>query len=1667
MSQPNQNKDKSLSNKRNATSFRWLRRLLRVLSGILVIIFLLILFVRSQWGQDIIKEKLLKYVSEKTNTKVDINKLYLTLEGNLLLDGLYLEDQKGDTLLYSRSLEANIPLWKTITGKAYGLDELKWDGFKAKIIKEDSLKGFNYQFIVDAFSDEDNTVNQSSTTEPVDVVIGNFDLSDFNITYVDNVSGIDSKIKFTQLDLKMSKTDINNMIFDVDKFYLQDADIRFHLNKKSIKTQNDSITSKLPKVSITKALIKNVKTDIETPELSAKTKIVDFYIEIPELDLADNNFEINTIQLKDSDLNINLQQPKVSQVNIEDNETKFQFEWPELKIDINDVAFKNNRVKYSINNQKPVAGQFNPEAIFLEKSNVLLQDISYLNKNAELKIKQISMEEFSGLKLNFLKADLVFNDKTILIENFNTSLDLSKIEGFAEFNFTNFQTFLDNPENTKFKCNFSDISISVKDFLAFQPSLNENPYFNTLSEKTFEGQVNLDGTFAELNINNFEMAWGKNTNIFSRGYLQNLTQKDKFSFNLPILSAKTTRTDLLKFIDESALGICLPGNLELSGMAEGTLQDVNTQLKLDSSHGMLALESQFKNQNTVSFNSNMRLIDFKLNQLLDNEQFGVVNLELKAEGEGKSLNTLNGKLDLLVSEFEYNSYTYKNLKAKANLNDGSGHLKSDYKDKNLDFNLDSNVEFSNDNTFVTVKLNLNGVDLSALGFLNRQIKTGFDLDLNFNKKKDGFKLNSNINDAVVVYNNKTYLVGNIKTSAEIFPDTTSLSINNKMLSLILKSNTDPKTFSQSLSEHIKSYFIPEQTDTTNNKNAVKVELKGSLAQSPLLNEVILVNTKRVDTIDLSLNYDQSLKKLNTKLVAPYINYGGNEIDNLKFEINTDAKNINFNAGFNKVEAGAVSLPYTRINGFQKDAALSLNFEALHDSSPVFNINSELKKINNQLIFKIIPENLILNSNAWQIPKTNQAVFDSESLNFKDFKISRTDQSLEINSKNSSKPHLALDFKNFELSEILSYFNPERSLLKGELNGNFTIEKSLTSSAFTADFDVNHLKLLDTDLGKLDVTGKSENNNQYSFNAFLTEGLADIDINGNYNTYAENSNLNLNLNINTFQMKALESLTQNEINEGEGSLSGAFNLQIKDQKTTYQGNIDFNQAKFKVKKLNTKFLFENESLSIDESGLTFNNFNIKDEEGNNLTASGIIGTENFINPSFDLRFNAKDFKILDAEKEDNNSYYGKAIVDVDATLGGDLQIPVLKANFKVNSKTDVVYVMPEGSAAIEKRDGVVNFVNRKNPDEVLTGNKNHSGTFTGFNINSQIKIDPKAGFTIVLDQETEDQFQVQGQGDFNLQVFPNGRINLAGQYEASDGSYRLSLYNLVKRKFYLAPGSRVTWNGDPFNAKLDVRAIYNIESSAYSLMSPQISGLDPSVKSKYRQVLPFEVYLNIDGELLKPDISFDLDMPQDERGAINGQVYSRVKQVNQQEEELSKQVFSLLVLGRFYPTPGSDGSAGGIQTLAQDNLNDAISEQLNAYSAKILGNSGVNLDFGLNSYTDFQGDAPTERTELNVAAQKKLFNDRLTIRVGSEIDVEGSDPTGNTAPVNGNVSLIYELTKDGRYRLKGFRRNRFENIVDGETIVSGIALIFTKEFNKFDELWRAMFKKIDEDNLNEK
>ncbi len=1647
-----------MSTKKNTIKkHRFLRRILRVFLGFFIFFVLLVLFVRSPWGQSIIVNKAVNYVANKTNTKVTVEKLFITFNGAVQIEGLFLEDKKGDTLVYSKSLEANIPLWATITGKSVGVDNLEWKGLRANINRKDTVSGYNFQFLIDAFVAENTTeVVKDTTAKPLDIIIGSINLKDINVDFNDAVLGIESKFNIGSLETEMKSLDLEKMIFKSKDILLLNSEIKFIQKPVTVILLETEVI--LPTFSAEEMSIINTKVfyNSKVDNILADATIKDFYTEIPELDLANKVFHLNTIQLKNSEVLVEMKNDIKATKKATSSTT---LNWPELVLELDKLNLENNKIKYTVNNAKSLKNTFNPDAISLDNLSVKASNISLKNKKASLDLQNFNFKEKSGINLNTFNFKTTITDKKLEVSDLNLQINKNKISGSVYANYQSLTKLIASPEKTNVQLNIPSIQIWLEEVFRFQPSLRENEYLRKLSTKELTGTLSVKGTLADLKFAKTKLNWGTATAFSINGSIKNVINPDKLEVNLPAFNAKTKRKDLLQIVDEKQLNIKLPEEILISGNVNGGLKNGSVDAEINTSQGIATVKGSYKNNNKLSYEVALDIEKYKVGELLKNPNFGELSLTLNSEGTGENINNLDATLETNISKFQLENYTISDLNLKGTVKDGNGNITSKYKDENLNLDLNAAINLDSIATEANVNLNIIGADLQALGLLNRNVKTGMEVALDFKGNSESFKVSSNIKNGVVVYDNKTYLVGAINAKAYVDKDTTAVSIKNKMLALNLESNTDPETFSKAIQRHVFSYFYRDEILSDTIENPVNLQLKAKISQTSLIKDVFLVNIKDIDTINVAVDFKENKRILKANITAPHINYSGNKLDSLSFSMNTDKENFNFNLGFKNINAGPIDVPRTIITGNQTNNELSLNFLGFHKGEKLMNVNTKITGNRERLKFSVNRDSLILNRGKWLIPEDNEVILSENLLSFKNFKISKNNQSIEITDqlKNVAKSHIALVYNNFQISEVFNYLNPENELTKGILNGDFILEEPLINTGVIADVSVSNFEFLKTNFGKLNIDAKSLGNNKYDFNAKLREGEVSLDLKGDYFVNNNEANLDLDLVINEFKMQALKTLSLGEVKEASGSFSGDFKVTGKISEPKYNGSLNFKDAMFNVSKLNTNFTLSNETLKVDNSGFSMSNFTVLDAKKNALVLSGKVTTESFINPKFDLKLKANNFRILNAKKEDNETLFGKVTFNANATLTGDLQIPKLNAKLTLGKDTDVTYVMPSAYANVEERDGVVVFVNRKNPDAILTQTEEQTAIISGFDILSELKINKEASVTIIIDENTGDNFKVSGDGDFVFRMVPNGRISLTGAYVVSGGHYELTLYNLVNRKFLLAPGGRISWSGDPFDAKLDVSAIYNLETSASPLMAAQVSDEDSSVKNKYKQVLPFQVYLNIDGELLQPKISFNLDMAEEEQGAIGGQVYGRVQQIKQQEEELNKQVFSLLVLNRFYPDAGTDGSFGGFASIARNNLNDAVSSQLNTFSDKILGKSGIELDFGLNSFTDYQGDAPTDRTQLDIAAQKKLFNERLTVRVGSEVDIQGSSTTGEETPLIGNVSLEYKITEDGRYRLKGFRKSEFENVIDGQTIVSGIGLIFTKEFNEFKELWNSLLR----------
>jgi translocation and assembly module TamB len=241
------------------------------------------------------------------------------------------------------------------------------------------------------------------------------------------------------------------------------------------------------------------------------------------------------------------------------------------------------------------------------------------------------------------------------------------------------------------------------------------------------------------------------------------------------------------------------------------------------------------------------------------------------------------------------------------------------------------------------------------------------------------------------------------------------------------------------------------------------------------------------------------------------------------------------------------------------------------------------------------------------------------------------------------------------------------------------------------------------------------------------------------------------------------------------------------------------------------------------------------------------------------------------------------------------------------------------------------------------------------------------------------------------------------------------------------------------------------------VADQMSGLSQVEKSAYKQKFPFLILLKLRGEILHPEISFEIQLLPEDKGLLDGAVNAKLILLNDDPSALNKQVFALLILNRFIQENPLQSDANiGASSMVRTTVGKLLSAQINQLSSNVV--QGVDLNFDIQSYDDYSSGQAEGRTQVEIGIKKQLFNERLTVQVGGNVDVEGAKTKQNSpSDITSDVTVEYKLTKDGRYRLKGFRHNQYEGAIDGLLIETGMGVSYVHDFNKWKNFFRAPLK----------
>ncbi|MEP7238168.1 MAG: translocation/assembly module TamB domain-containing protein, partial [Ferruginibacter sp.] len=1160
--------------------------------------------------------------------------------------------------------------------------------------------------------------------------------------------------------------------------------------------------------------------------------------------------------------------------------------------------------------------------------------------------------------------------------------------------------------------------------------------------------------------------------------LKNLADSKNMKYDFLLRESSFDKSFIMGLIPPGTLPpeINLPEKNYVRGTLKGTVDDLVADLQLGGSYGLITVKGFIKNakdKEKANYDLFITTNNYEIGKLISQDSIlGKVTGSFTAKGTGFNYKTMRSDITASIKQLQYNKYNYQNAKIKAKLNNGIIDSKGMIDDENLKLQYDIKANVQNEYPSIN---GLVRVDTAQLRQLNLYKDTlNFSLTANIkanNLKPRSLDINTIIDSVRLQVDNGFYKLDSVSLIATSANGKDSINFYAPFASLQAAGAFDYDKVGDAIEQYVNHYYKISDSVSAKNIPDQQVVFKGTIKKHPLLTGII----PGLKTFD-DINFDGSFASANTDsalnlvMAVPYIAYQDKTLRNGNINVASKNERINYDINFDTLNIASNTFYGTRLNGSAANDSVMIS--AITQDSKAkdwFGLKGSLYAKDKNYSFRL-KDSLLLNYERWRVASDNYISYSPQGLIIHNFVVTSDTSKISVNSRQeivNSPIDIAID--NFNLKNISSIINHDTVFVSGVMDAKIEVndlQKKLP--AFTGNLTVADLAFMQQPLGTLTASASKQSENNVTATVALTGNGNDIITKGNYYLNDDQKQFAATADIKKLNLATLQGFSKGALKNATGNIYGDFTVNGNFADPRWKGILNFDTTKFTITQLGTAFRIDKQKIVFDYPLVTLNNFTVLDSLGHQLKIDGTVAANQTKTYDINLAINAKDFIMLNAPKTVSSELYGFAAIDADIKITGNSVSPDIEGDIAVKDKSNITIVVPEKSYAKDDGKSIVRFIDRDtfdiNPPVVpFVEEKEVKSGFAQFlNYNLNIDVKKEAALTIVIDPVTGDEIKVQGDAQLNAGVDPGGHIILSGNYELDKGYYIFN-YQFLQRKFMLEKGSTIIFAGEPMQAQMNITAAYTVNTAAKDLLGNEVGSVDPLLANSFNQKIPFKVMLYLSGKLSKPTIKFDIILPE-ENSALNSDLLTTIEnkltQIRGDESATNKQVFSLLLLGRFVSEQSSDffkGNGDNFSDLARQSVSGFLSSALNEIAGNLL--KGVDIDLNLNTYRDYNNGGNAQRTDLNVALSKSFLDNRLTVSLGKNFGVQGRDAasSANNSFIP-DITIGYKLSKDGKYLLKAYRKNQFEVVLDGYVVETGLGFVVTMDYDKFNELFRRNRKK---------
>ncbi len=1360
---------------------------------------------------------------------------------------------------------------------------------------------------------------------------------------------------------------------------------------------------------------------------------------IDQLKIKKKTVNLSSLALLDMNVNVSLDKNRIPNyqflVDAFSTEEK-PAEAPAWNITCRNFVFEDTSLGYSYYQNEDV------HLIHLQNIHLDINNLQILPDSISFRINHLGFDDQNSFTLNELSTNIVFNKDIISLSELKVSTPNSNI---SDANFS-----IDLSARAKGKdFSYSEIDLDIQESLIDMRDVAEL----VPDLKGMNLRVNLSGhifgKIADLKAKNLSVGFGERTKLTCDFYINGLPNLEEAYMYLDLKKSSADFKDFaqIRLPDKSAQKypdipsfLSDAGIIQYQGNFTGFISDFVAYGTVRSNFGRLDTDLSFAptDDNSLAINGHLKTTNFKLGEFAKIKDLGALTFNGQINGTynkaGKKFAAnINGVIDSML----YNSYEYKKIVLDGQIQEQKfeGDLKID--DSNLKGRFAGKVDLNPEIPIFDFELQLDHANLVALNIDKKHLESDLSIDLRAN-----FSGNSidNINGSIwfeegLYSNENNFFLLNSLTINTFKDSVKNLTLRSDFLDADIRGSYSFQTLGQGL-KNLAYHFVPASgLDYSATPGLNKFNLDINIKDAEPITQTFFPNLY-ISPAKIFCQFDESRNKLDIYSELPRIEFNKLVLKNYSFSLHTN-ETLELKNRVEEFQLGE-DLKLYNLSLISEAKANNLNSKLIWNNYDITTYSGELEtevdftRIDDKwthVDMDILPSKIYIADTLWSIYPA-KIIIDSTRVEVKDFKIANGDQSFAFDgaiSKDKAE-RMNMTVSNFRLDN-LNLLVGDKNHLQGQLNGTASIFDAYEKALFLSDLQIKGLNYSGQDIGDISLLSKWDRSSE----SIQTELVATRDsqqtVYGYGNYSPSRDSLDFTINADKLPLTVLRPVLENTFDDVHGEATGELKIYGKPEKIMMWGDIYGEDAGLTLGALQVGYSFS-DTVKFRGDSLIFDHVNIKDMEGNPGIFDGSIRHDNFGNMDYNMTLSSRKILALNTTIRDNERFYGKAYGDGFLQITGHGQNVRLDGTAKTLSGT-IINISLDYESEAQVYD-FIQFINTKE-DEVIKPERRlpqqKSQLFMKFNIDAT----PDARFQLIYNSQIGDLIKAQGTGSMQIEIDPDFNISMYGDYRVEKGDYLFTLQNVINKKFEIEQGGTINWSGDPYNAEININAIYKLKASLNELFANSVDNIG------YNQRIPVSCKIALTENLNNPKIGFNIDFPSTEE-----RIKDEVKQFFNTEEDMNKQMLSLLVLGRFYTPEYQRGSyEASNPNLVGTTASELFSNQLSNWLSQISND----FDIGIN----YRPGDQISNDEIELAMSTQIFNDRVTLN--GNIGNNGQTTTANNNNIVGDFDLNVKLTNNGKLQFKAYNHSNNNIIYETSPYTQGIGLSYRENYDYFSELWQ--------------